>query len=388
MAAIFRHNGSTLINEYIVDCDLVPVTTEKNRDNSLIASQFTFVIINLYAKPVKGDTIKVYSDESTNLPFFSGQVLRVSVDYNNDTYSIEVINDFYKLQQQKLTYENLHNELLQTTSLNEYCADDNFNLPNVQVLFAIEKMFFLAGLNLVVSTALQNEVLQTITYVGNNYDMRVEDLVFDENVLYAINQSFAINKAGINADYEKVALQITYFDFISEFCSHIGAHIYPKIGGTPGYYEINLIGTQTPNYFDDKTYNKAESDDDGTGAGYVHNLQFNSDRTLYNNASSNSLQDHKFLSGDGKDTIDSYTNWIYMWRKRGDMGGSYGDVLGHAYPSLCWNADDFLQNKIKALCDDFLETTFVVDHFLPKNTKSASLDVHRDEAELVWSVKK
>ena len=385
MPAIFRHNGSILINDYILDCDLVAVTTEKNRDCSLVASQFDFVISDKYTKPAKGDIIKVYSDSSTTLPFFSGLILKVLTDYNNRTYAINVINDFYRLMQTKLTYENLHTQLLQTSSPLDYLASDNFGLPNVSVLYAIKSMFLAAGMNLEISNAIKEEILETITYVGNNYDMRIQDLVFDENVLYAINQMFAISKNGINSDYEKVNLQITFFDFISEFCSHVGAHIYPYIAGTPGHYIINLAGLQLPSYFDDKIYSKEINEISGSGMGYIHNLQFNSDRTKYNISTETALAEHQFLSGDGKDLIDTYTNWIYMYRKLGAMGGNPGDVLGHAYPSLCWNADSFLQNKIKSVINGFREITYEVDVYLPKNTKSAKLDMNRQEAELVWS---
>lgn len=385
MPAYFRHNDTTAINDYIVDSDSIPLMTGKNRDRTLLATEFEFAIINTYTKPAKGDTIKVYSNSSTLLPFFSGKVLKVKTNYNNDTYLVYVISDFYQLEQIKLTYSNLHAQLLQTSSPLEYIASDNFSLPNVQVLWAIKSMFRVAGFNLEISTALQNEVLQTITYLGSQYNMRIRDLVLDENVLYALNQSVAINTTGINADTDKVALQLSFFDFIKEFCSHIGAHIYPYIAGSPTYYILDMEGTPTPGYSNDLIYNKEVDELDGTNQGYVHNLLFNSDRNTYNSSTASNLADHQYTYGDGRDNIEVISNWIYMWRKRSDMGGTNGDVLGHAYPSLCWNANDFLANRINATKNNFRETTNVVNHFLPTNTKEARLNVQRDEAELTFS---
>ena len=385
MPPIFRHNNSILINDYVDSCDKVPTMTAKNRDKTLIISQFEIVLSDNYPKPAKNDVIRAYSNSSTTHPFFSGYVFSVKQDYNNDQYIVTVISEFQKLQDLKITYDNLHTQLQQTTSLYDYCSSDNFGLPNVQVLYLIKQMMFMAGLNLIIGTALRDNLLEILTYAGDTYNMTVDELVLDENVVYALNQSYALNKIGIIADVEKQNLVLSCFDFISEFCSHFNAHIFLVSYGFANWYQIDIAGPTTPAHPADKIYQKNEEQIIGEVGGYVHNLKFCGDRNLYNIPSPSDLQDHEFLSGNGNSNIHTINNLIYMYRKTSSMGGQPGDVLGQAYPIYCYDADQFLQNKIKAITGNFKETTLVIDNYLPTSANLTQLDMEREETELLWS---
>lgn len=394
MPPIIKHNGSSLITDYVLSCDSVPIMSEKNRDKTIIVSSFDFVINNLYAKPAKNDIIRVYSNESTPYPFFSGIILKVSTDYNNDTYIITVISEFNKLQNIRLTFNNLHGTLTDTNNKNEYCASDNYGLPNVQVLYAIKQMFLTCNMFLQISTALKNHFIKEVSFDNVIYNMNAEHLVFDENMMYALNQNFALSTDGIKADPEKRILIPSFLDFISEFCSHIGAHIFLVSFGNPNWYIMDLSGNPISAHPDDFVYGKSIKEYIGSDEGYQHNIRFNPNRSTYNTTTLDSLVDHQYLSGDGVTEIELYQNWIYLFRKTSAMNGLPGDVLMNAatsriyYPEYNWIANSFLQNKIQAAINDFEELELIINHYLPTNTKSARLDLETEEAELISSVKK
>jgi len=386
MPPIFRHNNSILINDYVDSCDKVPTMTAKNRDKTLIISQFEIVLSDNYPKPAKNDVIRAYSNSSTNFPFFSGYVCGVKQDYTNDQYVVTVMSDFQKLKEEVLNYNNLNAQLRQTTNLNEYNIYDNQGFPNVQVLYLIKQMCFLAGINLTITNEIKYSFVRHITYEGEEYDMLVHHLVMDENMLYALNQSSACNHITIEATNEGVNKRLNLFDFVSEFCSHFNAHIYLNSFGNPNWYTIDLAGAQNPFYQSDLIYQKYEERIIGDVGGYSNDLLFCEDRIFYSKETLSELQSHSYQSTHDENLVDIGTinNWVYLFRNPLHYGGVLGGTSYINYP-YCYEARYFLMNKTKVVMGDFVETTLIINNYLPTSANLTQLDMEREETELLWS---
>jgi len=344
-----KHNSVDTIEDYITRCESVPLISEINRNGKLIITEFDFSVSENYSTSlVIGDEIDVYLNTTTNHPFFTGSISEVNFNYKNKTNEVVVKSCLHKLQDISLSYDNLHANLEGwATTSTQYIASDNFSLPNAQVLWTIEVMFRLAGfLNTTWDSEIAVKEIQTIAYEGNDYTMRIAHLKFDENVLYALNQAVAVNHTVIDTESELASNKITFFDFISVFCSYIGARIGLTNIGFAKELSIGLIGQVNIPIIDDETYSKRERYVRGKGGGYSHNVVYNSARHHYRDTTQQPLNNNvSFVVGEGKNRVPTMSNWIYMYQKIPQMGGSGGDVLGHVYPTLSWNADDYLGGR-------------------------------------------
>lgn len=367
--------SSPLINSYIISSDPIPVMTERNKDYTPIISEFNFIVSASFTGSLAaGQSIRVYLD---NVIFFQGKIAEKKYDYQMRVYNVIARSDFYVLKDYRVSYENLHSDLVTGTTF-QYTPSDNFGLPNVQVLFAITTMMHNAGfLNFTIPSTVTDRVIKSINFGGDVHEMTINDLKMDENMLYAINQASAINTAGILADYLNINSQISFWDFIIEFCSHFGLSLWLT---APGSVWLVPAFTPAPITDNDVIYFKETRSTLGEEGGYVHNLAFNETRSTYNTPSEDPLTDHTVINGEGKNDIPCYSNWKYMFRK---PNFPVGDVLD-TYPDYCYEADLFLQNKINARINDFTETE--IHSSMQNNTNAIHCRINpvTEQSEIIW----
>lgn len=385
----FKHNDSFDINDFIVECDPVPSMWNKNRDKTLRMEEFVMILCDVYTKPEKDDVIKAYEDNITSQPFFVGIVLSIETLFGEDRYAVTIISELYKLQNLIVSHNPLHNQLVLTSDENEYQPSDNAGLPNVNVLYLIKSMFALAGLNLFVNTDLRDYTLKIIVdgispALMQPFEMKIKHLHIDENVLYSLNQESAINWIVLTAILDRVALKISFFDFLSEFCSHFSAHIIPVDSADDIDYELKFSEDPDPSYQDDFIYGKSEEEQEGDDQGYAHNLRFAANRASYLSTVGVALTDHDEISGQGRNNIDTINNWVYMFRAHEDLGRTPGWVYGHDYPTYCYEAELYLQNKIKEATSEFLETNLVTDKNLSEGAVESYFDLGSETSENTW----
>jgi len=390
----FEHNNSTTINNYIRSCDDVPLFCEKNRDGTLVIGEFEMEVSQNYSTTLSvGHFIDAYSDSSSGTPFFMGEITEVKPSDDGEVYFVTVKSILVQLTRLTLSYSELHTQLQQTTNANEWIASDNFSLPNAQVLWIIKCMMVVAFptypySTFLVSTELEETILKSFDYEETFREFRVKHLVLDENMLYAINQNYALNTTGIDADLEKKKLRITFFDFISEFCSHVNANIRLS-NQTKGFLILSLQGTQSVVLGDSYILEKRVDKIVGEAGGYSANLKFNSTRTTYNSSTPTALTDHELTSGDVRNTIPVFNNTVYMLRK---YFGDAGDVLGTTYPDYVFDAELFLQEKIDSVVSGFTKTVIrfnaiATGNAIQSNTKSSFMDMGREEIIYTYEIK-
>lgn len=107
--------------------------------------------------------------------------------------------------------------------------------------------------------------IDSLVFASNPAGAKLDDLRMDENMLYAINQNYAVNQTYINENVEASKLQLKAFDILSELMSYFG--FYLKYTDTTNrtftFFSIPYSGTlmqlsSSPTYSlsDDVVYSK------------------------------------------------------------------------------------------------------------------------------------
>ena len=103
MSIVYKINDVD-ISDYVINSNDV-FFNGRNRDKSIIAEGFTFDVSFNLAAPTEGQSVKVFVDGTIK---FVGYIDTITNNYDDDSYSIEVLHEIYKLTQYKVDYDTLH----------------------------------------------------------------------------------------------------------------------------------------------------------------------------------------------------------------------------------------------------------------------------------------
>lgn len=404
------YGGSENINDYVLAVKHETVG-DRNRDRSLIIPEAKIIVSQLFGAPVVGTAVEIYIINDS-YPSLVGEVISYELNEDDNTYEFLVQDDLRKLQDYSVDYATLHTALVNGTSnLDEYIASDNEGYPSLNCCYLVKIMFQIAGLTMrydVVSGSTPygsfgQQILETL----DDQNMRVRHLKMDENMLYAINQEYAINTTIIESDPEYQSKKISFFDFISEFFTHTEGRIYLSEDGDAGEYIIKHVATDEITLTDDVILGKDLQVIDGTQkAGYrvVNPFYYNEEladdqvtRYAYTTATLDELNtvqntqgNFPYLNGD----FYTLNNWVYMYQNW--YYGSAGDVYSiqkvsgvRRWPNDCYQALEFMEKQISAVIDKYIENTFLttIQTTRPAGAKSVEADFNNNTMRIIEEFK-
>lgn len=223
---IFRGSWRN-VSDYIVSSGNIPFIS-KNQNSSLTAKGFSFDISESFGVS-DIEAASMVRIQYNSVDKFVGKITKTKKNYKNHTYKLDVSDYLINLKDHYITYANLHTGITATPT---YEASDSLTAPNVNVIELVKLMFEEADLDLDIATngVLAQTVVNAKTVLGANdggvpqsEDFTFADIRVDENMLYAINQSFATDHTVVSPDF-----YLTYFDFVSWVCSYLGLVVYQK----------------------------------------------------------------------------------------------------------------------------------------------------------------
>ncbi|MBU1095842.1 MAG: hypothetical protein KKB34_05110 [Bacteroidetes bacterium] len=157
--------------------------------------------------------------------FFLGVIKNKVPDEDALTFKYNVFDNFIIMKDFYVDYETLMSTL-QTGSSFQYTSSDNEGYPNARVTWVIECMLKVAGFPSVafVNFGTQDIVKETfdnVSWTERSYSR--SNVLIDVNMLFAINQEYAMNHTRISANnisgYNSEGMKISFWDFINAFCS-------------------------------------------------------------------------------------------------------------------------------------------------------------------------
>lgn len=346
--------GTTSANSYIIGSDEIPII-ERNRDLSFVAPRFTMDVLSSFGTINIGAIVKFYeTDVSSTYPIYVGKIIKIETEEIGDSTTtlkrLTVRHIIGELEDYPVNKETI-NSLLTTGSpsiTSEYNSNDGTG-PVVQIFYLMERIFEKTGYSLDVTSGLKvatggssaNTWICQNTQGATTYDIYLNDLVVDENMLYAINQADAVDPVTIANDHERRLLTPSLFDLFSFLCSVINS-----TGGTgvPGLVpRLNTSGTAddwtlfqhstttfTPTWANKKEVNTLT----GKSGGYAYELLFNQDRTAYQDDTEDGLiKFDSYVDGDGKNLIDWWSNFVIAYRDKSATNLTIFGLIYSGFPT-------------------------------------------------------
>lgn len=200
---------------------------------------------------------------------FSGFIKKIESIQKNQTKELEIVSSLGLLKNFKLDYSTLHTVFATGGTENQYKDIDNEGYPNVALLWALQKIFEVAGLSLDVSN------VEDLIAAGVTWGFPKEkNQVFDENALFALNQETAVNHITIDSDPElfKTSFnnnKLDCLDFFQRTC--IAREFYVQPGTTQDEFVLYSarFSSSSDNYNvddDDKIqYNVVDAESEDLG---------------------------------------------------------------------------------------------------------------------------
>lgn len=205
------------ISNYVIENPNIPIY--KGNDNFAPVVHSINIILSQtcpYTIAV-GEQIRVTGPTTTQ--YF--EIKKVKTEKTMRTISVYCEHRLCRLRDHYLTSAALDTLITTTADANKYIANDNrggvYNYANAQVLWIIEKMFYVAGIS---NYLLTDKTDTAITLDAINFTF--EEIVIDYKMFYAINQS--------STDTIEGASLITFWDFIQAVCSFWGFTFYEYNG--------------------------------------------------------------------------------------------------------------------------------------------------------------
>jgi len=333
---IIKSNGNRNIEDYILRVDKIPLSCARNRDGTHIIGEFKMVVSENCpaADRAEGVDVEVYTSGST-YPSFTGEITKAQQNHNDKTYDLMVRDKMYKLEDKIVSRANLNTLLTAGTGI-EYGADTCFaSLMTVQVLYIIKIMFQDCGVSFfdIQTSALATTKVVDIIYEGTSRQIDFKHLRLDPDMFYAINQDIAGRTLIDDPKYDDK--RISYFEFISDFCSHFDCQIYLSTSGTAKQYGIaKIANTGSLPVTDDDIYSYILRKQKAKGSGWNVSHKFSALRYNYFNDSGYSLDTEKtFKGGDGKESLSIKNNLLYLYSRWWE--GIDARVIWNVSPFTC-----------------------------------------------------
>jgi hypothetical protein len=165
-----------------------------------------------------GDAIQFKSTSTLPSPFIDGEQYYV---LNKTTDEFQVGND--QLVPINILSTGSGTITVDLADTSKYMRDDTDGYPNVSLAWVIENIIGLAGMS-INSTAIDSTTIYTTTSPSITYNWK--ELVFDENMFYAINQPVAANYTidFINVEFTNsyLANKLNCFTFLAFIIGKLG----------------------------------------------------------------------------------------------------------------------------------------------------------------------
>lgn len=246
-------------SDYVVDAKDIPIY-ERNIDWSPVISTSNISVSFLFPETISAnDKVQLYFD---NTHYYNYIIRDVQYDYPKRVYDLTIEKHIGILKDMKLNRVNLHSALTNTSDTGSYWVSSaDANYEKVKVTWAIKCMFSVNNLNLDI-TDVDDVVVGTANYIGFETEhepyfpktMHLYDVKMDVRMLYLQGFNYAGNDTGwndngwksISPDDEQ---RLSMWDFITEFCMHMGLMIYNHQGDNYKLISKNSLTTYSPSDF-------------------------------------------------------------------------------------------------------------------------------------------
>ena len=378
MINFFITDNNYDIADYVNDCDNVPFVA-LNRDFTLAAKEITLKISNTcpYSFLV-GDVFSIWIG---NQSIFRGRV--ITKDYITDErkYQVRIAPAIKDLQSYKVRYSVLHSIIVSRAAgdYTKYRAADDIGCPNIQVTHLIECLFAKIGFDVYWGNTKTQNIIDpktngyfTLNIGGTNYNIKLEQLYIDENIMYAIGQTYAEYYS--NYDPMPGTNYIDCFDLLGYILSAFGLRCVFTHTLTEYGYKITMNDFADPAISDDLN----ESERRNTSVKSELQLaksRYHTDRVKYRELINNDLDEHEEVE-------NSYpTNLYFLYSASIPGTATAGYVLNAA--NFRYAPDYVNWRKRKGLESDQQTKTNLTEFNFTTTVKETSFDFKNMQTEII-----
>jgi len=318
---LYIKSGSQFVNcnDYLIGSEPVPFI-DRNRDYELIVSEFSIGISSNAPDFEKNNEVLIVANElDISRCIFTGYIGEKKKNEDSSSWEYLICSDLKFLQTYFLDYETLNNDFVNNSpDINSLCpaSFDNEFSPNIRVIYAIERMFSIAGLQINFALV-KDDVIFNRFYDGREESILLSKIAIDARAIYAINQSYvAFYREGSNFEPTLDSL-LNLFDFIKLFFSLTGIFIIPI-----GEKSFKVYRRTDGNYsvIDDLKWkyslNEIEKRTDGYGYemrfGYKYGEEY---RRYYGDLVTGYTPVTQVIVDSGKENIPWYDNLFFLIRR-------------------------------------------------------------------------
>jgi len=258
--------------------------------------------------------------------------------------------------------------------LNLYKEIDNTECPNANLAWALKNIFITAGLKLDTSDV-DEVVLVTISVSGTGTDYKFKEMKIDLNMLFALNQDYAMNNLKIDDTdgYTYFQNKVVALEFVFWLCSMFGFTLVFSTDTGGITYKLkapsSYIYTVTDNKKFAYSYELVPAE---TVSGYSCLMKYNTDRTKYlNNVETDISEVNIIAAGNAEHEIKWYTNFMLLFKDKqvGAQPGNVLSVIDYPYPETTalqmkkrWIEYEHLKEEITT--EILLSNPFVLENYI------------------------
>jgi hypothetical protein len=258
--------------------------------------------------------------------------------------------------------------------LNLYNEIDNEECPNANLAWVLKSMFIAAGLKLDTSDV-DEVVLVTISVSGTGTDYKFKDMKIDLNMLFAINQDYAMNNLKIDDTdgYTYFQNKVVALEFVFWLCSMFGFTLVFSTDTGGITYKLKAPSSYIYTVTDNKKFAYSyELISAETVEGYSCIMKYHTDRTKYkNNVETDISEVNTIATGNAEHEIEWYSNFMLLLKDK-QVGAQPGNVLSmidYPYPETTalqmkkrWIEYEYLKEEITT--EILLSNPFVLENYI------------------------
>ncbi|MEW6039925.1 MAG: hypothetical protein AB1633_00190 [Elusimicrobiota bacterium] len=334
------------ISSKVSQVDDIPLLS-LNEYREVTAEPFKFKIVNTVDAALINNKNNIRFAIDSNSRYL-GYISKTEYLYKERCWQCENINQLFKLDDYKVDYSTLHNQLASTADRGQYGSDSS-GFESTNILWLIECMMTIAGFTYNIS-ALYPKVSSNFVLTKFAYDHYLVDMRIDEGMLYCINQNYATTHdrldnnsiEGYNAFERKVSFYYLFqkltglFNITVEYVN--GVFVFRRS------YPLNF-----EEYAIDNNYvsNYSETTEDFrkiNNASYITEAYWN--RPNYNNYTGDYSLIHKIAYDGNADTTIRFPNNLLFPVRYGGGGDNLWDVWVSLYDYHI-SCDEFAFNYVR-----------------------------------------
>jgi hypothetical protein len=360
------------VSNYVIDCSPIPIF-QRNKNGEPSFDGFDFEVSENYNNTRLEGCTKVRFDIDGTVKFV-GTVYSRQKDYKNRSYKFEILSELALLDNYFVDQATMNSTLTGSGNPVNYIASDNASLPNARLVWIWACMFADAGLSFDYTT----HTVANQTFVENKYiynpgtshdpatqeDFTIGDVRIDVNMLYCLNQSYAMNSTKITSNdisgYSTEAQKITFGEFIKKTFAAFNVMVYYSGSSWIIKYvtsdESYTVADDDKYEYVDDVYEDALSGD--------YNVTFNANsRNDYNDTTADAIAELKKYGGKSRETISWINSLVFLIHGKWS-GASTGDVypfsssFGTGYNWVTATDGTFFDRYINEITQDFTGKTY------------------------------